>query len=116
MKNRVGIVILVLAAVILGIALISVKRESVKDRNEAVIRIDTFSNKWVETSGKLDEEKQNAARLYEDLDKRKQAYTELSNNFTERSEEHTSELQSQSNLVCRLLLEKNKNNTHPIIR
>src|SRR2546430_13425167 len=28
-----------------------------------------------------------------------------------RSEEHTSELQSQSNLVCRLLLEK-KNKTH----
>src|SRR2546430_8745522 len=35
-------------------------------------------------------------------------------NFTDgaahlRSEEHTSELQSQSNLVCRLLLEKKKN-------
>src|SRR2546427_13080158 len=29
----------------------------------------------------------------------------------DRSEEHTSELQSQSNLVCRLLLEKKKNNT-----
>src|SRR2546430_11212667 len=28
-----------------------------------------------------------------------------------RSEEHTSELQSQSNLVCRLLLEKKKNST-----
>src|SRR2546430_11114870 len=28
---------------------------------------------------------------------------------TNRSEEHTSELQSQSNLVCRLLLEKKKN-------
>src|SRR2546430_7568221 len=28
---------------------------------------------------------------------------------TTRSEEHTSELQSQSNLVCRLLLEKKKN-------
>src|SRR2546430_2973936 len=28
-----------------------------------------------------------------------------------RSEEHTSELQSQSNLVCRLLLEKKKNTT-----
>src|SRR2546430_9747245 len=27
---------------------------------------------------------------------------------TKRSEEHTSELQSQSNLVCRLLLEKKK--------
>src|SRR2546430_11449686 len=30
--------------------------------------------------------------------------------LTDRSEEHTSELQSQSNLVCRLLLEKKKNN------
>src|SRR2546430_13138479 len=31
-----------------------------------------------------------------------------------RSEEHTSELQSQSNLVCRLLLEKKKNKTYPL--
>src|SRR2546430_6120393 len=29
-----------------------------------------------------------------------------------RSEEHTSELQSQSNLVCRLLLEKKKIQSH----
>src|SRR5256886_9841376 len=29
-----------------------------------------------------------------------------------RSEEHTSELQSQSNLVCRLLLEKKKTHIH----
>src|SRR5438270_8749396 len=28
--------------------------------------------------------------------------------YSDRSEEHTSELQSQSNLVCRLLLEKKK--------
>src|SRR5438270_4860031 len=33
-----------------------------------------------------------------------------------RSEEHTSELQSQSNLVCRLLLEKKKKTQHtPLI-
>src|SRR5947207_15363176 len=30
-----------------------------------------------------------------------------------RSEEHTSELQSHSDLVCRLLLEKKKNNYNP---
>src|SRR5256885_11919899 len=30
-----------------------------------------------------------------------------------RSEEHTSELQSPCNLVCRLLLEKKKKNKHP---
>src|SRR2546430_12358416 len=33
----------------------------------------------------------------------------------ERSEEHTSELQSQSNLVCRLLLEKKKKNISTMI-
>src|SRR2546430_10522919 len=32
-----------------------------------------------------------------------------------RSEEHTSELQSQSNLVCRLLLEKKKKNGRPAL-
>src|SRR3989475_8976876 len=33
-----------------------------------------------------------------------------------RSEEHTSELQSQSNLVCRLLLEKKKTKQEPYVR
>src|SRR2546430_5617356 len=32
-----------------------------------------------------------------------------------RSEEHTSELQSQSNLVCRLLLEKKKITNDPLL-
>src|SRR2546430_10934711 len=43
------------------------------------------------------------------------AFEYLRNNHLDarRSEEHTSELQSQSNLVCRLLLEKKKNtNSH----
>src|SRR2546427_6577015 len=44
--------------------------------------------------------KQNEGKMQTGL-----AYTENANG---RSEEHTSELQSQSNLVCRLLLEKKK--------
>src|SRR2546430_6378367 len=36
--------------------------------------------------------------------------------LSERSEEHTSELQSQSNLVCRLLLEKKKKQVRQSIR
>src|SRR2546430_782192 len=36
------------------------------------------------------------------------AYTHMAIPVPTRSEEHTSELQSQSNLVCRLLLEKKK--------
>src|SRR2546428_10115987 len=35
---------------------------------------------------------------------------------TERSEEHTSELQSRSDLVCRLLLEKKKKNQDNIVQ
>src|SRR2546430_12328713 len=35
--------------------------------------------------------------------------------LTKRSEEHTSELQSQSNLVCRLLLEKKKKTLSPAL-
>src|SRR5438270_6703998 len=35
---------------------------------------------------------------------------------SQRSEEHTSELQSQSNLVCRLLLEKKKKTTRKLKR
>src|SRR5688572_31662313 len=44
----------------------------------------------------------------------KQILVDLLNQQPARSEEHTSELQSQSNLVCRLLLEKKKtkNMTH----
>src|SRR5256885_15183409 len=34
--------------------------------------------------------------------------TQIANRFDFRSEEHTSELQSPCNLVCRLLLEKKK--------
>src|SRR2546430_9417520 len=40
--------------------------------------------------------------------------TSISARIGVRSEEHTSELQSQSNLVCRLLLEKKKQSTRRI--
>src|SRR5256885_11347405 len=39
----------------------------------------------------------------------------LLNEHAERSEEHTSELQSPCNLVCRLLLEKKKNTISPLL-
>src|SRR2546430_4770573 len=39
-----------------------------------------------------------------------QRAVEIRTHLLDRSEEHTSELQSQSNLVCRLLLEKKKIN------
>src|SRR2546430_5466991 len=40
----------------------------------------------------------------------------VANILSRRSEEHTSELQSQSNLVCRLLLEKKKQVSYRAVR
>src|SRR2546430_3804227 len=60
------------------------------------------------TVGSLVEQVNSAARLH---DKRRAvpAARRKARAYMHRSEEHTSELQSQSNLVCRLLLEKKKN-------
>src|SRR2546426_4070640 len=49
-----------------------------------------------------------AGRDVEDFDFRQALFEDY---VAGRSEEHTSELQSPCNLVCRLLLEKKKNNT-----
>src|SRR2546430_8675586 len=54
---------------------------------------------------RLDDRVATAARLQERTNASMLASLRL------RSEEHTSELQSQSNLVCRLLLEKKKEQT-----
>src|SRR2546427_2531571 len=50
----------------------------------------------------------NGAGLAKLMASEKREYTFAQTFPTGRSEEHTSELQSQSNLVCRLLLEKKK--------
>src|SRR2546426_6540262 len=53
---------------------------------------------------------QAAARVLENEERRAAIYRrQISAGVTDRSEEHTSELQSPCNLVCRLLLEKKKN-------
>src|SRR2546430_7366274 len=49
-----------------------------------------------------------AERMARDLAERFPLNTAINRYWLPRSEEHTSELQSQSNLVCRLLLEKKK--------
>src|SRR2546427_8330507 len=56
------------------------------------------------------EVKRGKVRFAEDhrYERRYQIFDERKHDGAERSEEHTSELQSQSNLVCRLLLEKKK--------
>src|SRR5262249_62120129 len=50
------------------------------------------------------------------LELQAQELTQLEPGMLERSEEHTSELQSLTNLVCRLLLEKKKNTVDDTLR
>src|SRR2546427_2521350 len=59
-----------------------------------------------ERSDKEGKEVEPAAKRFEEAEQR---FFEPLCSGLHRSEEHTSELQSQSNLVCRLLLEKKKN-------
>src|SRR5690606_41935533 len=54
-------------------------------------------------------EKLRRLRAERDQDAVDRALAELTRAAAARSEEHTSELQSRENLVCRLLLEKKKN-------
>src|SRR5437588_9573767 len=56
------------------------------------------------------EEFKDILKKYQISDRAKQALTDLK--FIVRSEEHTSEHQSHSDLVCRLLLEKKKKKTY----
>ena len=82
MKNRIGLVVLVLICLGLGIALITVRRDAAKQHDTDAASIDNYSNNLAATTAKWDEQRQVAATLYADLDKQKQAGLELSNRLT----------------------------------
>src|SRR4051812_40179291 len=63
MKTRVGIVIVVLTAVVLGIALLSVKHEATKQHAADTEKIVDLSNNVSFANAKLDETRQVAALL-----------------------------------------------------
>src|SRR2546425_8523303 len=54
--------------------------------------------------------------LYKDQVRALGRHLNLPKEFSERSEEHTSELQSLAYLVCRLLLEKKKTSSKSTVR
>src|SRR5258708_31402900 len=51
--------------------------------------------------------------LTDELREKASEFSKTLGYFSSRSEEHTSELQSPDHLVCRLLLEKKKNQEYP---
>src|SRR5688572_31577981 len=67
------------------------------------------SSRALELQASAEEVARSMDYLFQSVEKTSASTTEMNASMNEmRSEEHTSELQSQSNLVCRLLLEKKK--------
>src|SRR2546430_1498722 len=79
----------------------------VSDMPTISVRVSNEEKKELEKYGSLSNAVREGVKLYLQSKKTSKA-------LAKRSEEHTSELQSQSNLVCRLLLEKNKNCMSPV--
>src|SRR2546421_5767311 len=85
MRNRMGMVVLVAICVVLGIALITIKKQAADEQHRDVDTIGTLSNKWVQTSATLEEQKQVSAMMEKDLEGQKKAFGELSNNYSQVS-------------------------------
>ncbi len=82
MKNRIAIIVLGLLCLGLAIAVITIHNNATEQKRTDTDAILGFSNKWVETSSKFEDQKQVNAELEKDLDGRKKALVELTNNLT----------------------------------
>ena len=89
MKNRIGVIVLLIIGLGLGIAFITVKKQASDQRREDAETIGALSNKWLKTTADLDDQRQVNATLEKDLDSQKkvfeQALGELTNNFSQVS-------------------------------
>jgi chromosome segregation ATPase len=85
MRNRFGVVVLVLLCLALGVALITIKKQAADQQHQDTETIGVLSNKWVKTSADWEEQRQVTAMVEKDLDTQKKAFGELSNNYSQVS-------------------------------
>jgi predicted nuclease with TOPRIM domain len=85
MKNRIGVLILVVVCVGLGIGLIGVKRQADTEKAKDIVSIQSFSNNLNVARNELVETKQVNDELRKDVDNEKKNYSELTNNFSQVS-------------------------------
>src|SRR5260221_5877496 len=82
MKNRLAIIVLGLLCLGLAIAVFTVRNNAVEQKRTDVESILGFSNKGMEFSSKLEDQKQVNAEMEKDLDLRKRTLLDLTNEFT----------------------------------
>jgi chromosome segregation ATPase len=95
MKNQMGTIVLLLICVGLIGALIWSQKHASDQKSAAEANIGSYSNKWVETSAGLDQQRQVNTSLEGDLKKQRTGFDELTNAYTQVS---TSLEQSQNSL------------------
>jgi chromosome segregation ATPase len=82
MKNRLGLIVLVLLCVGLGIAFVVTKKQAAEQQADSLTRIGDYSNKWVVVTDNLEEQRQVNAKFEKDLETQKKALDQLTNNYT----------------------------------
>ncbi len=82
MKNRTGIIILIVICVGLIVALIWSQRVATQKKTADAESIGNYSNKWVETSAGLDQQRQVNTSLESDIKKQREAFNDLTNAYT----------------------------------
>lgn len=81
MKSRLVLIVLGLLCLGLVIAVVTIRNNAVEQKRTDGEAILGFSNKWVETSSKLEDQKQVNAEMEKDLDGRKKLLLDLTNDF-----------------------------------
>jgi hypothetical protein len=85
MKNRIGLVVLVVVCVGLAIAMITVKKQATEQHNTDAVAITTLSNNLTKSEENLQDQKKVAEALEKGASEQKVALTELSNNLAQTS-------------------------------
>jgi len=85
MNNRAGIMVLVVICVGLIVALLWSQKHAANQKHADAASIGTYSNKWVETSASLEQQRQVNTSLESDLKQQREAYNGLTNVFSQVS-------------------------------
>ncbi len=87
MNNRAGLIVLILLCLGLGATLLYVRKQGAEAQRVHTDRVVTLSNNWMETSTKLEDQKQVTTMLEKDLEKQKQTFekslAELTNEYSQ---------------------------------
>jgi len=89
-KTMIGLIVLAALCLGLGVAVLVTRKQAADEKKKDTDTIANLSNKWVDTSSKLEEQKQVGLALEQDVTLRKQLFSELTNKFSELTNKFSS--------------------------